>query len=302
MPAGLELEPGVGPLADDLRDHFLVAAELGGALRDDLGLPALPLGVARVHAEQVGGEERRLVAAGAGADLEEDIALVVRVPGQQRLLQIGLEPLHAAARRLELIVGERPHGGVGGHFLGGLSVALRLTEPLVERDDAGQLGMLAREPPELLQVARRAFRGKQAVEVLQAPDQAVELGAQRRLHLMRNRRASVSARARRSSPAASFSACVGPCISLLVRACDSDSSTRAASSPRCRSFSARSTSPRRACSACSRSARISGTLSRACIQCMNWPTCDSMIASAWSTAERRASRFSDTISARSSTV
>src|SRR5256885_7354981 len=91
MPAGLELEPGVGALADDLRDHFLVAAELGGALRDDLGLPALPLGVTRVHAEQVGGEERRLVAAGAGADLEEDIALVVRVPGQQRLLQIGLE-------------------------------------------------------------------------------------------------------------------------------------------------------------------------------------------------------------------
>src|SRR5204863_7450659 len=34
MPAGLELEPGVGALADDLRDHFLVAAQLGGALRD----------------------------------------------------------------------------------------------------------------------------------------------------------------------------------------------------------------------------------------------------------------------------
>src|SRR6266446_4176753 len=79
------------------------------------------------------------IRAGAGADHEEDIALVVRVPGQQRLLQIGLELLHARARRLELVVGERPHRGVGGHLPGGLGIALRLAEALVERDDASQL-------------------------------------------------------------------------------------------------------------------------------------------------------------------
>ena len=36
-----------------------------------LDLPALALGVAAVHAEQLGGEQARLLAAGAGADLEQ---------------------------------------------------------------------------------------------------------------------------------------------------------------------------------------------------------------------------------------
>ena len=51
-------------------DDFLVAAELGGAGRDQLDPPALLFGIALVHAEQVAGEQRRLVAAGAGADFE----------------------------------------------------------------------------------------------------------------------------------------------------------------------------------------------------------------------------------------
>ena len=38
---------------------------------EDLGLPALGLGVVLVHLEQVAGEQRRLVAAGAGADFHD---------------------------------------------------------------------------------------------------------------------------------------------------------------------------------------------------------------------------------------
>ena len=68
------------PCAHDAQDHFLVAAELGRRFGDDLDLPAVALRVARVHAAEAAGEERRLVAAGAGADFEEDVALVVRVP------------------------------------------------------------------------------------------------------------------------------------------------------------------------------------------------------------------------------
>ena len=44
-----------------------------------LDLPALTLGVARVHPEQVRGEERRFVAAGAGADFEHDVLGVVGI-------------------------------------------------------------------------------------------------------------------------------------------------------------------------------------------------------------------------------
>src|SRR5213596_2945213 len=53
------------------------------------------------------------------------------------------------------------------------SAAISLAAALVERDDAGQLGMLPRELPELLEVPRRPLRGQQAVEALQAPDEAV---------------------------------------------------------------------------------------------------------------------------------
>ena len=58
-------------------------------LRQHVDLPALPLGVARVHAEEVGREERRFVAAGAGADFEDDVLRVVRILRDEQHLQLG---------------------------------------------------------------------------------------------------------------------------------------------------------------------------------------------------------------------
>src|SRR5262249_9258221 len=71
-----ELAPGEPPPAGDPSDDLLVAAErvLGGG--DDLHLPAVLLGIAAVHAEQVGGEQCRLVAPGAGAHLQDGALLV----------------------------------------------------------------------------------------------------------------------------------------------------------------------------------------------------------------------------------
>ena len=60
---------------------------------DRLDGEAVTLGEASVHAEQIGGEEARLVAAGAGADLENGIPVVVRVAREQQRPQLG-----AAAR------------------------------------------------------------------------------------------------------------------------------------------------------------------------------------------------------------
>ena len=118
--AGLELELRIGALADDARDDFLVAAHLARAFRHDLDLPALALGVARVHAEQVAGEQRRFVAAGAGADFEEDVALVVGVFRQQQLLQVGFELRQSLpCAVLDFRLGEFLHLRVGQHFLRG---------------------------------------------------------------------------------------------------------------------------------------------------------------------------------------
>jgi hypothetical protein len=223
--ARLELERRVRALADDARDHFLVAAELGRALRDDLDLPALALGVARVHAEQVAGEQRRLVAAGAGAHLEEQVAVVVRVARQQRLLQLGLELLHRARALLQLLVGvafieARRH-------VARSPASRSACGSLVQRDHVGQLGVLARQLLELLHVLAWRSRPPAGVQSSEPPDQAVELRAQR-VGFTARRRAVL----RRALSPSLVSACVGACISLLVSACDSASSTCAGSSPR----------------------------------------------------------------------
>ena len=59
--------------------------------RQDLHTPATSLGVTRVHAEQIAGEDRRLVAAGAGANFEEHVTPVVGILGQQHALQIAFQ-------------------------------------------------------------------------------------------------------------------------------------------------------------------------------------------------------------------
>ena len=57
---------------------------------EELHLPAALLGEAHVHAGDFLGEEGRLVAAGAGADFQDGVAVVVGIVGQQGGLEVGL--------------------------------------------------------------------------------------------------------------------------------------------------------------------------------------------------------------------
>ncbi len=66
------------------------------ALAEHFDFPALALGVACVHPKQVAREDRGLVAAGAGADFEKDIRVVLRILGHQELREF--EPLGCDAR------------------------------------------------------------------------------------------------------------------------------------------------------------------------------------------------------------
>src|SRR5207247_10616675 len=157
----------------------------------------------------------------------------------------------------ELLVGVGLHRRVGCHFSRVRGVALSLAVVLIQRSQGRELGMLARELLELLHVARGVLGGEQAVQIVEPPDHAVELGAQRGFHLMRKRRARVAASARRSSPAVSLSAWVGACSSLLVRPCDKASRTRAGPSPPWRARSAGARSCRRGGPPRSGTARIS---------------------------------------------
>ena len=111
--AGFEFELGEGAAAADFGDDLLEAAHRAFAGGHDLDLPALLGGVALVHAEQIAGEQRRLVAAGAGADFEDDVALVHRVLGEEREPQLLFE---RRAPRFELRpfrLGDGAHFGVG---------------------------------------------------------------------------------------------------------------------------------------------------------------------------------------------
>ena len=81
--AALELQPRPDALVRsrrlDRHRDVLVAAEVGVLRVEDLGRPAAPLGVAQVHAQQVAGEQRRLLAALPRLDLEDDVLVVVGV-------------------------------------------------------------------------------------------------------------------------------------------------------------------------------------------------------------------------------
>ena len=111
--AGFEFQMREHALARDGRDDFLVAADLAFAGRGDFDLPAAPGGIALIHAEQVAGEQRRFVAAGAGADFEDGVLVVGLVLRQQQQLDVALQRCDALLQLRQLGLGQRPHLGIG---------------------------------------------------------------------------------------------------------------------------------------------------------------------------------------------
>ena len=146
--AALVFELAVDAAPLDHRDHFLQPADAGIAARHHFDAPPLPFGVHRVHAEQLGREQRRLVAAGAGADLEHDVLVVVRILGNEQDLELGEQRVAAHDQRLELFSRQFAHVRVapGRQFLGLRDVlrdGLVLAELLHQRLDFGErLGVL----------------------------------------------------------------------------------------------------------------------------------------------------------------
>ena len=107
--AGFEFEALEDVAAGDGDDRLLEAADAGLGDVHDLEAPALERGVALIHAEEIGGEERRFLAAGAGAQLEDGVALVGLVLGQQQKPHLLLELGNALAELGQLGLGQRAH-------------------------------------------------------------------------------------------------------------------------------------------------------------------------------------------------
>src|SRR5262249_1773968 len=125
------------------------AADAGVARRHHLDAPPVALGELAVHAEQLGGEERRFVATRPGADLEDDVLLVVRILGDEHHLEIRDDRVTSRGERLRFFLGELAHVGVArrGELLGfreALDGRFVLAEALGERLEIGErLGVLA---------------------------------------------------------------------------------------------------------------------------------------------------------------
>ena len=91
-------------------------------LREHLGREAALLGVAGEHLVEVAGEQRRLVAAGAGADLDQHVLVVVRVALDHRQADLLLELLEPRRRLVDDRAQLRVVAVLGEQLAGALEV------------------------------------------------------------------------------------------------------------------------------------------------------------------------------------
>ena len=175
--ARLVFERAVDVLPRDFEDDFLVTAR--GAVREggDLIAPALRLDVFGVHAQQVAGEDGRLVAARATADLHDGVLRVLRVFGDQQQFDLLFHLLDGRfqfgdlaachfAHLLVLVVGE--------DVLGFGQVGQRRAVTLRGFDDRLQLLVLLVELHELFDVGDDFGVGEFLPRLLVFEFQAVE--------------------------------------------------------------------------------------------------------------------------------
>src|SRR5579872_5416009 len=127
MYPGFKFHLGEGAAPTYFGYDFLEAAFGAFADGNDVHLPTLLGGVAFVHAEQIAGEEGSLVAAGAGADFEDDIALIHCVFRNEREANLLFEPFLARDKRRLLRFRELAH----------LGTVLRVRDQRVEIGDFG---------------------------------------------------------------------------------------------------------------------------------------------------------------------
>jgi hypothetical protein len=173
MDATLEPELPVNVLPADEEAHLLETAALAHATAHRLDLPAVRVGIFLIKAGQLGGEQRRLLAARAGADFHDGVARVGRVGrdhGEQHRL---LEDVAPARQPGQFLRGELLEGGIAGGIPGqclGLgNFASKFLKGLMVGDQLGEFLLLARHfrGPPRIGIERRLRHLR--VELVKAP-------------------------------------------------------------------------------------------------------------------------------------
>ncbi len=114
----------------------------------------MQVGIALIHAEQVAGKQRRLVAAGAGANFEDGVLLVRLVLGQQQNAHLFAQARDALVERRALGLGQRRHLRVGKQRFELAALLLRRLQLGHGGVHRLQLGALARQLDQHLAVER----------------------------------------------------------------------------------------------------------------------------------------------------
>jgi hypothetical protein len=179
--AALPLHRAVGAVAHHLEHRLLDPAERALRPRDGLHAPPAPLDEARVHAHQVGREQRRLVAPGPGAHLDDARPVVERVPRDEQRLERALGAGDLVGEALDLAARLRRELGVvgAGELLGLGELALRALQPARLRHDLRQPRVLAPQLGETLGVARRVRVAEGTLDLVGALHRLAEAVAER---------------------------------------------------------------------------------------------------------------------------
>jgi hypothetical protein len=111
--AGLVLHLSVDALAFHDGGDVLEAAYVGLGFGEDFYLPLVLLGEAKIHAKDFGDEERGFVSAGAGAEFEDDVLVVVGIFGEEQNFQLFLGGGESGLEVVELGLGHLAHLGIG---------------------------------------------------------------------------------------------------------------------------------------------------------------------------------------------
>jgi hypothetical protein len=135
-------------VALDHGDDFLDATGGGAGDRNDVDLPLVALGETLVHAQHFLGEQGGFVAAGAGADFEDDVLVVVRILGDEQGADGSVSLIALFLKLAQLLEGHGLEFGIG----------FRL-DHLLDSGNLGQKSLVLREHPDHGPDVRCLFRG-----------------------------------------------------------------------------------------------------------------------------------------------
>ena len=173
--AGFKLESRIRPIAIDHEVGLFHAAELRVVVVQKLHAVPPLFRVHRIHAVEVGGEQRALLPAHAAADLDDDVFVVVRVARQKQHAQLVKKALFFHLGSVQFLLRYVLELGIGYKLQRLRDVVPALLVRAVGLYHGGELLLLARERAQLLWVSVNFRHFEQLADLVIAARELFEL-------------------------------------------------------------------------------------------------------------------------------